>query len=74
MQMGLADVTVLMATQEDDYRKPNTGMWRFFVDELNAGAVPGALLNTCLPQPGRWQSRRLPGTPWRRACGLACAA
>ena len=45
LQMGLADVTVLMATQEDDYRKPNTGMWRFFVDELNGGAAPGTLLN-----------------------------
>jgi len=74
MQMGLADVTVLMATQEDDYRKPNTGMWRFFVDELNAGAAPGTLLNTCWPQPGRRASRRLPGTPRRRACVLACAA
>ncbi len=39
--MGLPDVTVLMATAEDDFRKPNTGMWKFFVEHLNDGVAPG---------------------------------
>ena len=39
--MGLPDVTVLMATAEDDFRKPNTGMWTFFVEHLNGGVAPG---------------------------------
>lgn len=40
-QMGLPDVTVLMATAEDDFRKPKTGMWTFFVEHLNGGVAPG---------------------------------
>ena len=42
VQLGISDVTVLMATQDDDFRKPNTGMWTFFVESLNDGVAPGA--------------------------------
>lgn len=31
---------VLMATLKDEYRKPDTGMWDFFVQHMNAGAQP----------------------------------
>ena len=41
MQLG-ADVTVVMATQDGEFRKPNPGMWNFFVEVLNGGITPGA--------------------------------
>lgn len=31
---------VLLATNKDEYRKPSTGMWDFFVNNLNKGVVP----------------------------------
>lgn len=31
---------VLMATLKDEYRKPDTGMWDFFVQHMNAGVQP----------------------------------
>ena len=57
--MGLPDVTVLMATQDDDCRKPKSGMWTFFVDHLNGGVAPSArpaplgFLALCGQQPPR---------------------
>ena len=32
-----------MATQSDEFRKPETGMWEFFVKHCNKGAKPGTL-------------------------------
>ena len=31
---------VIMATQKDEFRKPETGMWDFFVANMNAGITP----------------------------------
>jgi len=31
---------VLMATEKDHLRKPETGMWDFFVENLNKGVAP----------------------------------
>ena len=49
---GISDITVLMATQDDDFRKPNPGMWTFFVEHLNGGVAPSArpalLFNSCV--------------------------
>ena len=39
---GIPDITVVMATQDDDFRKPNPGMWTFFVEHLNGGVEPSA--------------------------------
>jgi bifunctional polynucleotide phosphatase/kinase len=33
-------VQVLMATNKDEYRKPERGMWDFFVQHMNAGVAP----------------------------------
>lgn len=40
MQMGV-DATVLYACGKDNFRKPGTGMWDFFVENLNGGVSPG---------------------------------
>ena len=34
-------VSAFMATQKDDMRKPEIGMWEFFVREGNGGKKPG---------------------------------
>ena len=34
-------VSAFMATQKDDMRKPEIGMWEFFVREGNGGTKPG---------------------------------
>ena len=34
----------LLATNKDEYRKPETGMWDFWVRETYEGAEPGQLL------------------------------
>ena len=33
---------VMIATQKDDFRKPERGMWDFFVEHGNQGVAPGA--------------------------------
>lgn len=48
-----------MATGKDDFRKPERGMWDFFVQNMNGGAAPDlrcssrawACLGGCLPSP-----------------------
>ena len=42
MQLGIMDVTVVLATQADECRKPDTGMWAFFIEHLNDGVAPSA--------------------------------
>lgn len=37
---GGPHVQVFLATQKDDLRKPAGGMWRFFVEQCNAGVAP----------------------------------
>lgn len=37
-------VSAFMATQKDDMRKPEIGMWEFFVREGNGGKKPGSQL------------------------------
>ena len=32
---------ILLATALDDYRKPNVGMWNYFVEHGNEGRKPG---------------------------------
>lgn len=39
-QIGL-EPPVLLATNKDDNRKPETGMWQFFVEHGNKGVEPG---------------------------------
>ena len=41
MQMKMADLPVLLATNKDEYRKPETGMWDFWVKLGKAGVEPG---------------------------------
>jgi hypothetical protein len=44
MQIGV-DATILYATgKENEFRKPEPGMWTFFVEHLNDGVVPGMVL------------------------------
>ena len=50
---GIPDITVLMATRDDEFRKPNAGMWTFFVEHLNGGVEPGA-------RPVCWQAPQNP--------------
>lgn len=39
---------VVVATQKDDFRKPERGMWDFFVEHGNEGVSPGATnLTSC---------------------------
>jgi hypothetical protein len=40
MQMEV-DATVLYAAGRDNFRKPGTGMWDYFVENLNGGVSPG---------------------------------
>lgn len=40
LQMDV-DATVLYAVGKDNFRKPGTGMWEYFVEHLNGGMVPG---------------------------------
>ena len=40
VQLG-CPMTVFYATQTDDFRKPNTGMWDLFLSHHNQGQVPG---------------------------------
>lgn len=35
---------VLLATNKDSYRKPETDMWTFFVEHGNGGTQPGEVL------------------------------
>jgi hypothetical protein len=39
-QVGDLPVQVLLATGQDEFRKPAPGMWRFFAAELAGGAAP----------------------------------
>lgn len=38
------DATVLYAAGRDNFRKPGTGMWDYFVENLNGGVSPGTHL------------------------------
>jgi len=40
-QIGMPDVAVMMATNKDKTRKPETGMWDFWVQHGNGGVQPG---------------------------------
>lgn len=39
-QLGIPAL-VMMATMDDNYRKPSTGMWDLMCSRLNGGVVPG---------------------------------
>ncbi|GAB4822297.1 hypothetical protein N2152v2_009343 [Parachlorella kessleri] len=39
-KQGELHAQVFMATQSDNFRKPNTGMWDWFVEKCNAGVQP----------------------------------
>lgn len=43
MQIGLK-LPVLLATNKDSFRKPETGMWSHFVEHGNGGTEPGMQL------------------------------
>lgn len=50
-------IDVFMAPQDDEMRKPMTGMWKFLIAEANGGVAPN--LAECVPRPQlctvRWQ-------------------
>lgn len=44
LQLGVP-VQIFMAPQKDEFRKPETGMWKWMVEKCNDGIEPGADLS-----------------------------
>lgn len=41
LQAEISDVAAIMATNKDEFRKPETGMWKFFIENGNDNVEPG---------------------------------
>ena len=46
LQAGISEVAAIMATNKDEFRKPEPGMWKFFTEHGNAGVEPGQVHST----------------------------
>jgi bifunctional polynucleotide phosphatase/kinase len=44
-------VQVLMSVSKDDYRKPNLGMWKHFVEKISKGVELGTWLHFTIESP-----------------------
>lgn len=73
---------VLLATNKDSYRKPETDMWTFFVENGNGGTQPGEMLLLLVtvettrfrPKTGTFPSALLLSICWGVSHGQCCVS